>query len=40
MHVQRHRLSQAGDKGAKTVFDIPFSLLSPKSVAELRKELL
>ncbi|MGE7988577.1 diaminopimelate dehydrogenase [Lysinibacillus fusiformis] len=35
-----HRLSQAGDKGAKTVFDIPFSLLSPKSAAELRKELL
>ena len=35
-----HRLSQTGDKGAKTVFDIPFSLLSPKSAAELRKELL
>lgn len=35
-----HRLSQAGDKGAKTVFDIPYSLLSPKSAAELRKELL
>ncbi|EON72354.1 diaminopimelate dehydrogenase [Lysinibacillus sphaericus] len=35
-----HRLSQAGDKGAKTVFDIPFGLLSPKSAAELRKGLL
>lgn len=35
-----HRLSQAGDKGAKTVFDIPFGLLSPKSAAELRAELL
>jgi len=35
-----YRLSQAGDKGAKTVFDIPFGLLSPKSAAELRKELL
>ena len=35
-----HKLSQAGDKGAKTVFDIPFGLLSPKSPADLRKELL
>ncbi|MET4559695.1 diaminopimelate dehydrogenase [Lysinibacillus parviboronicapiens] len=35
-----HRLSQAGDKGAKTVFDIPFGLLSAKSAAELRKDLL
>lgn len=35
-----HRLQQAGDHGAKTVFDIPFGLLSPKSAAELRKELL
>lgn len=35
-----YRLSQAGDKGAKTVFDIPFGLLSPKSAAELRAELL
>jgi len=35
-----YRLSQAGDKGAKTVFDIPFGLLSPKTAAELRKELL
>lgn len=35
-----YRLSQKGDKGAKTVFDIPFGLLSPKSPAQLRKELL
>lgn len=35
-----YRLNQAGDKGAKTVFDIPFGLLSSKSAAELRKELL
>ena len=35
-----YKLSQAGDKGAKTVFDIPFGLLSPKSPADLRKELL
>ena len=35
-----YKLSKAGDKGAKTVFDIPFGLLSPKSPADLRKELL
>ncbi|TQR28675.1 diaminopimelate dehydrogenase [Lysinibacillus sphaericus] len=35
-----YRLNEAGDKGAKTVFDIPFGLLSSKSAAELRKELL
>lgn len=35
-----HKLAQKGDKGAKTVFDIPFGLLSPKSAADLRKELL
>lgn len=35
-----YRLNQAGDKGAKTVFDIPFGLLSSKLAAELRKELL
>lgn len=35
-----YRLNQAGDKGAKTVFDIPFGLLSSKTAAELRKELL
>ena len=35
-----YKLAQDGQKGAKTVFDIPFGLLSPKSPAELRKELL
>ncbi|MER1987383.1 MAG: diaminopimelate dehydrogenase [Solibacillus sp.] len=35
-----HKLATKGDKGAKTVFDIPYGLLSPKSPAELRKELL
>lgn len=35
-----YKMSQAGDKGAKTVYDIPFGLLSPKSPADLRKELL
>lgn len=35
-----YKLAQKGDKGAKTVFDIPYGLLSPKSAAELRKELL
>ena len=35
-----HRLSQAGDAGAKTVFDVAPGLLSPKSAAQLRKELL
>ncbi|MBM7555777.1 diaminopimelate dehydrogenase [Halanaerobacter jeridensis] len=35
-----HKLSEEGVTGAKTVFDIPLSYLSPKSSAELRKELL
>lgn len=35
-----YKLSQAGESGAKTVFDIPFVLLSPKSPEQLRKELL
>ncbi|MCZ2258033.1 diaminopimelate dehydrogenase [Sporosarcina sp. G11-34] len=35
-----YRLNQNGDAGAKTVFDIAPGLLSPKSAAELRKELL
>lgn len=35
-----YKLSQEGVSGAKTVFDIPFGYLSPKSAAELRKELL
>ena len=34
------RLNKEGVKGAKTVFDIPPAYLSPKSGAELRKELL
>ncbi len=34
------RLSQQEVRGAKTVFDIPPGLLSPKSAAQLRKELL
>lgn len=35
-----HRLSQAGEIGARSVLDIPPGLLSPKSAAQLRKELL
>ena len=35
-----YRLSQKGDKGCKTVFDIPPALLSSKSAEELRKNLL
>jgi diaminopimelate dehydrogenase len=35
-----YKLSKAGQVGAKTVFDIPFGLLSPKSPEQLRKELL
>lgn len=35
-----YKLAVKGDHGAKTVFDVPFGLLSPKSAAELRKELL
>ena len=34
------RLNQRGEVGAKTVFDIAPGLLSPKSAADLRKELL
>ena len=34
------RLAKEGKTGACTVFDIPFAYLSPKSAAELRKELL
>lgn len=34
------RLNRQGDVGAKTVFDVAPGLLSPKSAAELRKELL
>lgn len=35
-----NRMSQEGQTGAKTVFDVPFSYLSPKSGEELRRELL
>ncbi|MGI6408449.1 MAG: diaminopimelate dehydrogenase [Gammaproteobacteria bacterium] len=35
-----HRLARLGELGAKTVFDIAPGLLSPKSPAQLRKELL
>ena len=35
-----YKLGQAGDTGAKTVFDVAPGLLSPKSPAQLRKEML
>lgn len=35
-----YKLNQKGEKGAKTVFDIPLGLLSSKSPEDLRKELL
>ncbi|MFD0589483.1 diaminopimelate dehydrogenase [Paenibacillus sp. GCM10027627] len=35
-----NRMSREGLTGAKTVFDVPFSYLSPKSAEELRRELL
>lgn len=35
-----YRLNQKGEYGCKTVFDIPPALLSPKSSAEIVKELL
>lgn len=35
-----YRMAKEGQQGAKTVFDVPFGLLSPKSAEELRKELL
>lgn len=35
-----YRLAKEGQTGAKTVFDIPFGALSPKSPEQLRKELL
>ncbi|GAC42635.1 diaminopimelate dehydrogenase [Paenibacillus popilliae] len=34
------KLAARGEAGARTVFDIPFGLLSPKSPEQLRKELL
>ncbi|MFF2481046.1 diaminopimelate dehydrogenase [Paenibacillus sp. NPDC058071] len=35
-----NRMSKEGQTGARTVFDVPFSYLSPKSAEELRRELL
>ena len=35
-----YRLNKNGETGAKTVFDIAPGLLSPKSAAQLRKEIL
>lgn len=35
-----YRLRRQGETGAKTIFDIPLGLLSPKSPEQLRKELL
>ena len=35
-----HRMAQAGQHGCKTVFDVAPGMLSPKSAAELRAELL
>lgn len=35
-----HRMQMAGQHGCKTVFDVPPGLLSPKSAAQLRAELL
>ena len=35
-----HRLKQSGESGARTVFDIAPGLLSPRSAAELRRDLL
>jgi diaminopimelate dehydrogenase len=35
-----YRLNKQGDTGAKTVFDIAPGLLSPKTAAQLRKEML
>lgn len=35
-----HRLNRQGDHGAKTVFDVAPGLLSPRSAADLRRDLL
>lgn len=35
-----HRLSKKGQYGALSVFDVPFSAISPKSAEQLRTELL
>ncbi len=34
------KLAEAGQSGAKTIFDIPLGYLSPKSGADLRREML
>jgi diaminopimelate dehydrogenase len=34
------KMARDGQTGARTVFDVPYGYLSPKSAAELRKELL
>src|SRR5690606_31879885 len=35
-----HRLKQAGESGARSVFDIAPALISPRTPAELRRDLL
>ena len=35
-----YRLAKEGQTGARTVFDIPFSYISPRSAQELRKQIL
>ena len=35
-----YKMAQKGEKGAKTIFDIPPAMFSPKSAEELRKTLL
>lgn len=35
-----HRLAQSGERGARSVLDVPPALLSPKTGAELRAQLL
>jgi diaminopimelate dehydrogenase len=35
-----YRMAAEGQRGARTVFDVPFSYLSPKKIHEIIKELL
>ena len=35
-----YRMYKKGQTGARTVFDVPFGYLSPKSAKDLRRELL
>lgn len=35
-----HRLHEMGESGARTIFDVPLGLLSPRSARELRSHLL